>query len=746
MVGQRGGGRGPHHGECESRRPAAPFGGQVAKAGTIMEAAKFHWDIENDRLYWKPGAHEALGLPEDADIGSIGALMLYVDATHSNLRHEIVFDPANAERREYAIGYRLLPDGRNGERGYMVYEHGRWLLNPEGEPAHVFGEIRRMGCDAETGACDVPMLPDQVDPSSGLHCRGYFMKRVEAFLRHGARENRNAALIILTLKNYPIIFDTYGFKVADAAFVEVGRRLKSVMRAGDVLARYGDKRLAMLIHDCDEEDLGPAMTRFLEAPCREPVQTDMGPVWPMLALGTTIIPRDARTLSEAIAFAEEALAEAELQPGNAGKLYNIASSRASHRAMKAHFANEVFTALREKAFTLAYQPIVRAHDGDVIYHEALLHIIDKNGETVSAGHLIPVAEELGLIRLVDLEVLDLALQALREQPDGKLGINVSATTVMDAQAFLEKLVPHADLVRDRLVVEITESSMLSDPARVAHFIDELHKLGCKVALDDFGAGYTSFKNLRDYHFDIVKLDGAFCENLAANEQNQHFMRSLINLARNTNMVIIAEWVEREEDAELLRNWGVDGLQGFLFGAAEFNGVPWPAMCRKKVVDERPVLPVRDRVGGDVGADGAVAARATGSDSAASDAVLAQGVSASSSEEDATHGSSAVMEEVPPPADKARGEAICLAPEARCESLEDTVACQKEDGESTDAVMEKKPADKPVGVRELMRELEDELASLREMMLKLRENAHEGAPASMAAAQAAKPGEEASGVA
>ena len=558
-----------------------------------MQAASFHWDIENNRLHWGPNVRDVLGVADDADLSSIGALMLFVDATHSNLRHEVVFDPANAERREYAITYRFLPEGRNGERGFMVVERGRWLVNAKGEPAHVFGEIMRADC-VDTGACATPMLPDQVDPASGLHCRSYFMKRLEAFLKHGTQDNRNAALIILTLKNYSIIFDAYGFKAADAAFVEVGKRLKSVMRAGDILARYGDKRLAMLIHDCDEEDLGPAMARFLEAPCRAPVETDVGPVWPMLALGTTIIPRDARTLSEAIAFAEEALAEAEQQPGNTGRLYNIVSSSTSRRAMKAHFANEVFAALREKAFTLAYQPIVGAEEGQVLYHEALLHMINGHGETVSAGHLIPVAEELGLIRLVDLEVLDLALEALQGQPQGRLGINVSATTVMDADAFLERLMPHAELVRDRFIVEITESSMLSHPERVARFINELHKLGCKVALDDFGAGYTSFKNLRDYHFDIVKLDGAFCENLAANEQNQHFMRSLIELARNTNMEIIAEWVEREEDARLLREWGVHGLQGYLFGKAEYEEAPWPVLCRRKARKERPILPQKDR--------------------------------------------------------------------------------------------------------------------------------------------------------
>ena len=704
-----------------------------------MTAARFHWDIRNNKLHWSDNARDVLGLSENADISSIGALMLYVDATHSDLRHEAVFDPANAERREYSICYRFLPEGRNGERGFMVVERGRWLPNAKGEPAHVFGEILRADC-VDSGLCSVPLMPDQVDPSSGLHCRSYFMKRLEAFLRHGTGNNRNAALIILTLKNYPIIFDAYGFKAADAAFVEVGKRLKNVMRAGDILARYGDKRLAMLIHDCEEEDLQAAMARFLEAPCREPVQTELGPVWPMLALGTTIIPRDAKTLSEAIAYAEEALAEAEQQPGNTGMLYNIATSKASHRAMKAHFANEVFAALNEKAFTLAYQPIIGARDGGIYYHEALLHVFDKDGEIVSAGHLIPVAEELGLIRLVDLEVLDLALEALREQPEGRLGINVSATTVMDSGAFLEKLTSHAELVRDRFVVEITESSMLHHAERVVDFIDALHRLGCKVALDDFGAGYTSFRNMRDFRFDIVKLDGAFCVDLATNEQNQHFMRSLIELARKTNMDIIAEWVEREEDAELLREWGVDGLQGFLFGAAELQDAPWPVLCKKQIVAEKPVLPVKGESVENVLPNSAAFADSPekgffgASDAGAAAEDGSMPVAGRNVEPEAEANLEPELETRPEAgaepgveSEEQRGEEVAAEAHVVSRTESGTESAREEAiGESSGLPVETSAGEEiptvSSPVSELMRELEGELAALREALMKMRESA------------------------
>ena len=713
-----------------------------------MTTARFHWDIATNRLYWSREAHEVLGLPEDADIGSISAFMLHVDATHSNLRDEIIFDSPHAGHREYAIQYHFLPRGRDSERGFMVMERGRWLPDPRGRPAHVFGEIMRADSPV-ADACVATMLPEQIDPSTGLFCRTYFMKRLESFLGR-QQEGRNAALIILSLKNYSVIFDAYGFKAADKAFMEVGRRLRNVMRAGDLLARYGDKRLALLVHDCDEEDLGAAMARFLEKPCHEPIQTDLGPVWPMLALGATIIPRDAKTLSEAIAHAEEALQEAEQQPGNNGARFRMVSSNASRRTRKARYANEVFAGLREHSFTLAYQPVVRADDGSVIYHECLLHRLQPDGSTTPAGYLIPVAEELGLVRLVDMEVLDLALEALREHPQGRLGINVSATTVMDAEAFLEKLTAHADLVRGRLIVEITESSMLSHPQRVTHFIDELHKLDCKVALDDFGAGYTSFKNLRDHHFDIVKLDGAFCENLSTNEHNQHFVRSLIELARNARMEIVAEWVEHEEDAQLLRQWGVHGMQGYLFGMATADDTEWPLLIRPEQWTETPVLPVIPR------ADTRPEKEAA--------AVLAPG---QEREREREEGQNPEQERKSPPA---TAEAGPEEPSARADASEPARQVSPPEemnrprtetavgnaapsaGRTTigpgSADDESPPVARP-SVREIMNDLERKLTNLQEMLLKLRnESGEDGerpdAPAQSGDATEAERTEEASG--
>lgn len=239
------------------------------------------------------------------------------------------------------------------------------------------------------------------------------------------------------------------------------------------------------------------------------------------------------------------------------------------------FADEIVSALNSRRFALAYQPIVRASDGEPVLYECLLRMIKPDNEVIAASHFIPVAEQLGLVRLVDHRVLELAVAVLQEVPWLRLSLNVSAVTATDPDWF-SKLAAFMKLHREaagRLTVEITETAALLDLEESCRFIGRLRELGCRIAIDDFGAGYTSFRNLKSLGVDMVKLDGTFCEQLAQNPDNQVFVRAMLDLARAFGVETVAEWVQDEEDARLLRQWGIDYLQGYLFGTASLDK-PW----------------------------------------------------------------------------------------------------------------------------------------------------------------------------
>jgi EAL domain-containing protein (putative c-di-GMP-specific phosphodiesterase class I) len=207
-------------------------------------------------------------------------------------------------------------------------------------------------------------------------------------------------------------------------------------------------------------------------------------------------------------------------------------------------------------------------------------MIAEDGGIVSAAAFVPVIEQLGFIRLLDRHVLQRAVSEASQHPECSLAFNISGLTATD-HAWLRFLV---SLLRDRpevarqLIVEITETAALHDIQESARFVGTLRELGCRVALDDFGAGFTSFRYMQALDLDIVKIDGSFVRNLAESPDNQIFLRHLVGLADAFGLVTVAECVESARDAAILRQAGVRFLQGYYFGRPTLEK-PWRAAQR-----------------------------------------------------------------------------------------------------------------------------------------------------------------------
>lgn len=232
-------------------------------------------------------------------------------------------------------------------------------------------------------------------------------------------------------------------------------------------------------------------------------------------------------------------------------------------------SDEIVSALYDRRIVIALQPLVHAATGVPALHEALMRLRRADGALALPAAILPTAEKSGLIRMIDQRVLDLGLKKLREDPDSRIAVNVSGHTLHDPDFFIRlsaTLESCADVAR-RLTIELTETCVIADVEATVRAIGVIRNLGAKVAMDDFGAGHTSFKNLRRCDFDLVKIDGAFIQNLARSSDDRFFVRTLIELARHIGIPVVAEWVEDEETAKILRDWGVAYLQGDYFGAA-----------------------------------------------------------------------------------------------------------------------------------------------------------------------------------
>jgi EAL domain-containing protein (putative c-di-GMP-specific phosphodiesterase class I) len=226
---------------------------------------------------------------------------------------------------------------------------------------------------------------------------------------------------------------------------------------------------------------------------------------------------------------------------------------------------------------LALQPIVTSRSHEPELYECLLRMKRLDGTIVLASEFIPVAEQFGLAKLVDHRALELAVELLRSMPGIKLALSVSAATATDPQWLegLEAFIGKGQDLAERLTVEITETAAISDLEETAKFVASLKRLGCRVALDDFGAGYTSFRNLRLLGVDMVKIDGSFIQNLGTQAEDELFVRTLIELAKSFGITTVGAWVGDAKTAKLLEQAGVAYMQGYFFVAPEI-AKPVPA--------------------------------------------------------------------------------------------------------------------------------------------------------------------------
>jgi EAL domain-containing protein (putative c-di-GMP-specific phosphodiesterase class I) len=289
--------------------------------------------------------------------------------------------------------------------------------------------------------------------------------------------------------------------------------------------------------------------------------------------------------------AETALAEAKRAGRDCYMPYRVAEAQQRQQRTDMALGERVQRALKDNRLVFAYQPVVNSESGATAHHECLLRMIAEDGAIVSAAAFVPVIEQLGFIRLIDRYVLERAVKEATQHPECSLGFNISGLTASD-HAWLRLLV---SLLRDRpdvasrLVVEITETAALHDIQESARFVGTLRELGCRVALDDFGAGFTSFRYMQALDVDIVKIDGSFVRNLAESHENQIFLRHLVGLADAFGLTTVAECVETARDAAILRQEGVRFLQGYYYGRPTLEQ-PWK-QAQKPQAPAAPLLRV-----------------------------------------------------------------------------------------------------------------------------------------------------------
>lgn len=541
-------------------------------SGKIMSRigqASYVWDLADDSIAWSDNFAELIGFKDMKSIGTGRDFETMLSAESPQTRYGTVMttelqNPPK-EGVDYQCLYAVSAANTEGNSHVWLEDTGRWYPSDSGRPAYAEGIVRianeRRKRDEEL------KRKSDYDDLTGLPNRRVLEDTLDRVATDCFTNNKSSVFLLFSLEHLDLINATYGYEAGDQTLKKVGEMLQATLRGDDLVARFSSAKFGIILTECGDREVFVAAKRFLTAIEKNVVETKAGPVAVRAATGFCLLPKHATNAVDALSAAMTALHEAKDERGFRMSLYDPDPKAVLRRRKEAQVLTNVMEAIDVNRMHLAFQPVVDAKTHRGTFHEALLRMEEKNGNVSLAADFIGIAEKLGLIKFIDHYALNLTLKALADYPDAKLSLNVSHETAKDPE-WLSNLASGLLLVpgaSDRLIVEITESHAASNILEAQKFVNTIHDMGCKVAIDDFGAGYTSFSNLKDLQIDIIKVDGSFCEDLENNRQNQIFIRALLDLANAFDVKIVVEWVESAETAALLAKWGVDYLQGSAFG-------------------------------------------------------------------------------------------------------------------------------------------------------------------------------------
>jgi diguanylate cyclase (GGDEF)-like protein len=539
----------------------------VGILSSVQETA-YLWDFNDDRIEWESNAAEVLGIRGTGDITTGSGYHFLVAPEHVQRRADAITDPAGMDASRgahYRVQYRFTPQGRRSEASLWLEDHGRCWFDAAGKPIRARGIIRVIN---ERYLEEQRLLyRSDHDELTGQLNRIRLTDALGAVAARAERSKQSCGFLMAAVNNLAIINETFGFDVGDEVIAAIARVIRSKLRGGDTIGRYSSNKFGIILNDCGPGAMRVAAERFIKAVREATIETSACPLSASISIGAVLLPDHAGTAHQALSHSLQALDTAKQCRPEAYSAFEPSAAKETIRRRNITIAEEVITALDENRMLIALQPIVSTETCEPDLYECLLRMQRPDGALVSAGEFIAVAEQLGLSRLIDRRTLELAVDVLAKHPAIRLSVNVSSLTATDHEwlVTLHRLTGGRRSLTERLTIEITETAAIHDLDLSINFVDTLKELGCRVAIDDFGAGYTSFKNLKILDVDMVKIDGSFVKNLLEEPTNRVFIKTLVEIAQTFGLDTVAEWVADEETALICADCGITHMQGFYFG-------------------------------------------------------------------------------------------------------------------------------------------------------------------------------------
>ncbi|WP_419696267.1 EAL domain-containing protein [Mesorhizobium muleiense] len=524
------------------------------------------WDVMRDRVVTRPDVSIQLGLAPDS-LG--GAARNWLPVLHADDRDTFrtTLDVVLEHRRgRVSQSFRLR--GADGHYHWFSLR-ARPVIGSDGEVIRCVGTMVDV---TEQKKSEERLLHDAVhDNLTGLPNRELLMNRLEAIISIARTEEKvRPTVFVIDIDRFKQVNDGLGISAGDTILLTVARRLHRLLKPKDSLSRFaGDQFALMLLSEQDPARIA-AVADAIKHAINNPITFAKREIVLTASIGLV-------TWTSAQSSAEDMVKDAELAMHQAKRFGGdrIEPFRPAFRTVgtdRLQFESDLRRAIERREFTLAYQPIVRLEDGSVAGFEALLRWDHPRRGMIPPGDFIPVAESCGLIVQLGLFAMQQAAEDLagwqKQIGDAPLSVSVNLSSRQlirrDLVSDVRSVIARANLKPRCFRLELTESLVMDNPEQTAHVLNKLKKLGIGLSLDDFGTGYSSLAYLTRFPFDTIKIDKSFVDDTTP--KRAVLLKSMVNMAHELGLSVVAEGISDESDALELRQMGCEYVQSFMFGA------------------------------------------------------------------------------------------------------------------------------------------------------------------------------------
>jgi diguanylate cyclase (GGDEF)-like protein/PAS domain S-box-containing protein len=405
------------------------------------------------------------------------------------------------------------------------------------------------------------------DALTGLYNRHRFQEELTRMLSSGERRRRRVALLFFDVDEFKHVNDTFGHRAGDALLIRVAGEVSAQVRRNEIFARLGGDEFGILAPDISDQEAEAFAERIVRTTARIPFSFEGNSLRLTCSLGVAVYPDHAPSAEELVAHADAAMYQAKEAGKNTWRMYREDAQTTRKMLARLNWNERIEDALENGLLRVHYQGVYYCASRALSHVEALVRMVDRNDATrvVMPGSFIPVAEKTGKILDIDRWVISACADALARFPGvGAIALNVSGRSLNEPTLprFIGDALKQAGVEPRRLIVELTETSAVSDLHDAQRFIESMRENGVRVCLDDFGSGFSSFAYLKHLDVDMLKIDGQFIRDLPSDRDNQVFVKAIVDVARGLKKLTVAECVEDGATLEMLRSFGVDLAQGY----------------------------------------------------------------------------------------------------------------------------------------------------------------------------------------